>query len=232
MQMEIARWQNRAEAASVAAREMEVRCQAAANSSAATAANALHDARAAQAQAWLPQVSSSLLLHTGLVLFVLCTILNVDDGVSFCFKTYGCSRSSNYIFAVAGPAHARIVAVQYNVFVHSEITWLSMDGIVLCFTQVGALERELSELRQSRGGRGAFGLPSRVDIFSSLGLERWREERLLPTASSASLHDLEAASKKNRQAPRCALQYSSPQAFAGCCDGERVCHCLTIVVAH
>ncbi|KAK9908874.1 hypothetical protein WJX75_004133 [Coccomyxa subellipsoidea] len=111
-QMEIARWQSRAEAAAVAARETEVRCQAAATSSAAAAANALQDARTAR-------------------------------------------------------------------------------------DQVTALERELMEFRQARGS-SAYGLPSRAEIISSLGLDRWREERLLPTASSASSLDIEAANKKDK----------------------------------
>ncbi len=71
--------------------------------------------------------------------------------------------------------------------------------------QVAALERELAELRQARGKR-AYGLPSRADIISSLGLDRCREERLLPTASSASSLDIEAANKKDKALPglRCA----------------------------
>ncbi|BDA41685.1 hypothetical protein COCOBI_02-4660 [Coccomyxa sp. Obi] len=64
--------------------------------------------------------------------------------------------------------------------------------------QVEALERQLAEVRQARGVR-LYGLPSRADIFASLGLERWREERLLPGTAPSSL-DLEAAaaSKKDR----------------------------------
>ena len=49
-QMDIARWQSRAEAAAAAARETEARCQAAATSSAAAADNALQDARTAREQ--------------------------------------------------------------------------------------------------------------------------------------------------------------------------------------
>ena len=57
--MEIARWQSRAEAAAVAARETEARCQAAATSSAAAAANALQDARTAR-----DQVNTQVLSYT------------------------------------------------------------------------------------------------------------------------------------------------------------------------
>jgi hypothetical protein len=53
------------------------------------------------------------------------------------------------------------------------------------------------EFRQARGS-SAYGLPSRAEIISSLGLDRWREERLLPTASSASSLDIEAANKKDK----------------------------------
>ena len=63
--------------------------------------------------------------------------------------------------------------------------------------QVEALERELAELRQARGIR-LYGLPSRADIFASLGLERWREERLLPPAASSLDLEAAAANKKDR----------------------------------
>jgi hypothetical protein len=68
--------------------------------------------------------------------------------------------------------------------------------------QVAALELELKELRQLRSSR-TFALP---DIFSGLGLEKWREERLLLPAASASSCDIEAAAKKDIPRPsiRCA----------------------------
>ncbi|CAL8460609.1 g138 [Coccomyxa elongata] len=57
--------------------------------------------------------------------------------------------------------------------------------------QVEALKRELAEVRQARGIR-LYGLPSRADIFASLGLEP-------PGTSTASSLDLEAAAANKKE---------------------------------
>lgn len=42
--------------------------------------------------------------------------------------------------------------------------------------QNAELEKSLAEARAK--GAGAFGLPSRADVLSSLGLDKWRDQRL------------------------------------------------------
>ncbi|KAK9819666.1 hypothetical protein WJX72_000920 [[Myrmecia] bisecta] len=61
--------------------------------------------------------------------------------------------------------------------------------------KIEQLEKEVSELRVSRAGK-PFSLPTREDVLSTLGLDSWREERLLGKAADPESLKASAASGK------------------------------------